>query len=153
MNDGIILKMKYKTPEERKDGRAVVPIQGSPPLETIEPETKEKNEVAVQQPKNVTKKKRKTKEEKEQEKQAKIKEKEEEKAKKDEEKKKLKQAKEEEKKQLKQAKEEEKERKKMETRRKREENRKITGLGSKKSIFGKVSFGAIFGRKTRKRGR
>lgn len=119
------LKMKYKTPEERKDGRAVVPIQGSPPLETIEPETKEKNEVAVQQPKNVTKKKRKTKEEKEQEKLAKIKEKEEEKAKKDEEKKKLKQAKEEEKKQLKQAKEEEKERKKMETRRKREENRKI----------------------------
>jgi NAD-dependent DNA ligase len=96
------LKMEYKRPEDRIDGRSVVPIRGSPPLETLD---LPKNEAATQAPKNVTIKKRLNKEEKEREKA------------------KLKAEKEAAKLAAKKAKEEEKERKKMETRKKREEKK------------------------------
>jgi hypothetical protein len=96
------LKMEYKRPEDRIDGRSVVPIRGSPPLETLD---LPKNEAATQAPKNVTIKKRLNKEEKEREKA------------------KLKAEKEAAKLAAKKAKEEEKERKQMETRKKREEKK------------------------------
>jgi len=96
------LKMVYKDPEQRIDGRAVVPVKNSPPLETLV----EIKELAIQKPKNVTRKKRKTDSAKAKEKEEKVK---------------LKEMKEQEKKKAK----EEKEKKKMETRRKKEEARKL----------------------------
>ena len=96
------LKMVYKDPEQRIDGRAVVPVKNSPPLERLE----EIKEQAIQKPKNVTRKKRKTDSAKAKEKEEKVK---------------LKEMKEREKKKAK----EEKEKKKMETRRKKEEARKL----------------------------
>ena len=99
------LKMEYKEPQDRIDGRSVVPLRNSPPLERLEP-VEEIKEPAIQKPKNVTRKKRKTDSAK---------------AKEEEEKAKLKEIKEEGKKKAK----EEKEKKKMETRRKKEEARKL----------------------------
>lgn len=51
-----ILKMEYKEPHERKDGRAVVPLRGSPQLDTVIPNMEVA--VKVEEPKNITKKKR-----------------------------------------------------------------------------------------------
>lgn len=55
-----ILKMEYKEPHERKDGRAVVPLRGSPQLDTVIPNMEVAVKVAlkVEEPKNITKKKR-----------------------------------------------------------------------------------------------
>jgi len=55
-----ILKMEYKEPHERTDGRAVVPLRGSPQLDTVIPNMEVKVEMAVkvEEPKNITKKKR-----------------------------------------------------------------------------------------------
>lgn len=55
-----ILKMEYKEPHERKDGRAVVPLRGSPQLDTVIPNMEMAVKVAlkVEEPKNITKKKR-----------------------------------------------------------------------------------------------
>ena len=53
------LKMEYKEPQDRIDGRSVVPLRNSPPLERLEP-MEEIKEPAIQKPKNVTRKKRKT---------------------------------------------------------------------------------------------
>jgi len=122
------LQMEYKEPVERLDGRAVVPLRGSPPMEPMVGTIDEKiaEEPIIKSVKKTTRKKRdpKEKEEKAQAKKEKEVENKRVKDEKEAEKKRMKEEKDVEKAKLKEDKEVkkmEKQRKEMETRKKREE--------------------------------